>query len=42
MSERFGTFAVAAAVGAAVGITLPLWDWLLTVWGWLLNPVPLG
>jgi len=28
---------VAAAVGIAFGITLPLWDWLLAIWDWLLN-----
>jgi hypothetical protein len=32
MIERFD---VAAAVGVATGITLPLWDWLLAVWVWL-------
>jgi len=42
VSERFRPYAVAAAVGAAVGVTLPLWDWLLAVWGWLLNPLPVG
>jgi hypothetical protein len=35
MTESIAASGLGGAVGVAVGLMLPLWDWLLAVWVWL-------